>query len=303
METGQGKRLDGLLQAVAQLREVTELPQGRVDELAQARAVLDAADELARVSELEAAFDAVDAEAADFSPAARLVVTLAKVRADDRLILGHGDESLRLKRIDFQGDEAAIPELEARLRPTPDGSMWLVSEREGERESTIFAGEFQFIVSGEPETVDALERQVTELGTTREREEYGLNGQLLISFAFGVGLRAAWGSGVVTLTDQRLLGIIFDDDMQGRPRTTEAAWMPRAFVASDASSVLAFEIPRSAIEEVEVIDNGFVGRRIPYANLDGERFSFSCQTVRIVEGDRLVKPKKGVLAGALRSLA
>jgi hypothetical protein len=114
-------------------------------------------------------------------------------------------------------------------------------------------------------------------------------------------MRAAWGSGMATLTDQRLLGVIFDDEIQGRPRTAETAWMPPAFVASDVSSVIVFDIPRSSVSESEVLDNGFIGRRIPYANLHGENFGFSCQTIRILEAGNLVKPRKDVLAGALRT--
>ena len=303
IEGAQNQRREDLLKAISQLASVEELPDGRVDQLPEAKAVLGAADELARLSELEATLDSIDAAAAGLSPAAQLVVTFAKLRADDRLILGHGDEALRLRRIDFKGTEAAIPELEARLRPSGDGSMWLVGERPGERQSVVFAGEFQLIVGGEAETVQGLERQLEALNTTRGREDYGLSGQLLVTYAVGVGLRAMWGSGLATITDQRLLGVVFDDDMQGRPRTPETAWMPPASVASDASSVIAFEIPRAAIEEVEVIDGGFIGRRIPYANLHGENFGVSCQTVRVVDGERLVKPKKDVLSRALRSLA
>lgn len=116
-------------------------------------------------------------------------------------------------------------------------------------------------------------------------------------------MRAAWGSGMATLTDQRLVGVIFDDEIKGRPKTKETAWMPRAGIASDLSSVIAFDIPRSAVTESEVIDSGFIGRRIPYANLYAENFSFSCQTIRILDAGYLVKPKKDVLGGALRAMA
>lgn len=74
-------------------------------------------------------------------------------------------------------------------------------------------------------------------------------------------------------------------------------------VADDVSSVIAFEIPRSSVSEAEVLDNGFIGRRIPYANLYGENFGFSCQTVRILDSGRLAKPKKDVLSTALRAIA
>ena len=298
-----GARRADLLEAVKALAPLVELPDGRVDEVAEVQRVFDAADELARRSELEETFEALDGASDGFSAAARSVVLLARMRADDRFILGHGDKGIELLRVDFQGTEAAVPELEAVLRPSADGSLWLRSEHEEEREPTIFAGEFQFVVGGSPETLEGLERQLESLSTSRGRDEYGLNGEMLLSFSLGVGMRAAWGSGVATLTEERLLGVIFDDAIQGRPKGLEDAWMPPAFVASDVSTVIAFEIPRSAIEEVEVIDNGFIGRRIPYANIHGENFSFACQTIRIAESERLVKPKKGVLADALRSLA
>ena len=166
-----------------------------------------------------------------------------------------------------------------------------------------FAGVFQFVVQGAEETLEGLERQLNELSTTRQREEFGLRGEMLVTFALGLGMRAASGSGMVTLTDQRLLGVIFDDEIQGRPRTTETAWMPSAFVATDVSSVIAFEIPRASISESEVLDSGFIERRLPYANLNGESYGFSCDTVRILDAGHLVKPKKDVLASALRSLA
>ena len=74
-----------------------------------------------------------------------------------------------------------------------------------------FAGVFQFVVPGAEETLEGLERLFsTELSTTRQREEFGLRGKMLMTFALGLGLRAAWGSGMVTLTEKRLLGVIFD---------------------------------------------------------------------------------------------
>jgi hypothetical protein len=225
---GRVQRRERLLEAVRKIAHVAELPDGRIDALPEVKRVLEAANDLARLSELEGALDPLDDEVERFSEAGKSIVAVTKMRADDRLILGHGDEGLRLLRVDFRGKEADVPELEAALRPTADESMWMQSTRGGEQESLAFAGEFQFIVGGSEETLEGLKRQLTELSTTRQREEFGLQGEILITFALGVGMRAAWGSGMATLTDQRLLGVIFDDEIQGRPRTKETAWMPPA---------------------------------------------------------------------------
>jgi hypothetical protein len=308
-EPGRGHtaRRERLLDSVKRVASISELPVGRIDALAEVREVLEAADELARLSELERVFDALDGELEQSSEAGRCLAAVAKVRADDRLILGHGDENLGLLRVDFTGKEAGVPELEAALRPTADGSLWVESTREGEQVQLAFAGEFQFIVGGEKEVLEGLERQLTELSTTRQREEFGLHGEILMTFALGVGMRAAWGSGMATLTDQRLVGVIFDDEIQGRPQTKETAWMPSAGIASDVSSVIAFDIPRASVAESEVIEggaiSGIIGRRIPYANLYGDNFGFSCQTVRILDAGYLVRPKKDVLGSALRAIA
>jgi hypothetical protein len=179
--------------------------------------------------------------------------------------------------------------------------MKMHSTREDEGTSVSFAGEFQFIVGGAADTIEGLERQLQDLATSRHPDEYGLQGTLLVSYPLGVGFRAVWGSGTATLTDHRMIGVIFDDAVQGRPRSTEDAWMPYAGIASDVSSVIVFDIPGAAVKESEVIDNGLIGKRIPYTNLHGHNFSFSCQTVRIFESGHLVRPKKGILGGALRA--
>ncbi len=76
--------------------------------------------------------------------------------------------------------------------------------------------------------------------------------------------------------------------------------MPPASVCSDLSSVIAFNIPRASISDIEIFDKGFIRSRIPYANLDGETFTWACQTVRVFQSGSLVKPKKDVVGNALR---
>src|SRR5215211_5587489 len=115
-----GARRAELLDAVEALGPLVELPDGRVDQVAEVQRVFDAADELARRSELEEAFEALDGASDGFSSVAKAIVLLAKVRADDRFVLGHGDEGIELLRVDFQGTEAVVPELEAVLRPSAD---------------------------------------------------------------------------------------------------------------------------------------------------------------------------------------
>jgi hypothetical protein len=299
--TDRDRRRERLLRAVGDARAISELPLGRIDCLASVRELIEASDDLARVSELEALLDAIDTEIDGFSDAALSAVSVAKLRGNDRLLLGHGDIDLRLLRVDFHGTEAVVPEFDAVLRSTDAGSLRMDPALSAERQSLAFAGEFQFIVDGTPNTIEGHERLLRQLSTTRHREDYGLAGRLLLTFTLGVGLRALWGSGTATLTDERMLGVIFDEDMSGRPRCTEDAWMPAAGVCSDVSSVIVFDIPREAIDEVEVLDAGFVGTRIPYANLYGSAFSLACQTLRVFEFDRLVRPRKDVLGGALRA--
>jgi hypothetical protein len=299
--SGPAQRKERLLQAIRNIASVSELPPGRLDQLAPVREVIDAANDLARVSELESLLDTIDSEKAGFPDTANTVGMLAKLRVDDRLVIGHGDDDLTLLRVDFVDTEVDIPEIAAALRATAAGSMKMHSAREDEGTSVSFAGEFQFIVGGAADTIEGLERQLQDLATSRHPDEYGLQGTLLVSYPLGVGFRAVWGSGTATLTDHRMIGVIFDDAVQGRPRSTEDAWMPYAGIASDVSSVIVFDIPGAAVKESEVIDNGLIGKRIPYTNLHGHNFSFSCQTVRIFESGHLVRPKKGILGGALRA--
>ena len=304
LETARADRRERLVAGIRQIAGISELPAGRVDQLTTVREVLDAADDLARLSELQALCDTIDAESDGFPEAAKYIGLIAKLRQDDRLILGHVDEDLRLLRIDFNGTEAEIPELHCVLRSTSGGSLMMESTVAGERATLAFAGEFQFIVGGATEaTLRGLERHLLALKTSRGRELFGLKGQQLLKYGLGFGFRAAWGSGTATLTDQRMLGVIFDDDMQGRPRSTEDAWMPLALVAADISSIIAFDIPRAAITELEVLDKGLLGRRIPYANLSGGAFTLACQTFRLFDSERLVKPRRDVLTGALRAFA
>jgi hypothetical protein len=300
---GHSDRVARLQRAVHAVSGVVALPDGRLSQLDEAEALFAAANELALRSELEEQMTPLMAEVESFPEAARVLMSFADMRSDDRYVLGHGDERLRMVRVDFTGTSADVPEVDARIRPTASGSLRIESISGDEREILAYAGEPQFIVGGSQAANEGLERYAERTSMTVPREEHGLNGMTLHAYMLGAGMRAAWGSGTLSITRERLLGVIFDDNVSGRPKCKTDGWMPGALWASDAATVLAYSIPREAIDEIEILDKGMIASRIPFVELEGESFRFCCQTVRVFEGNGLVRPKKGVVAAALRSLA
>ena len=66
--------------------------------------------------------------------------------------------------------------------------------------------------------------------------------------------RAAWGTGICLLTDQRLVGLIFDNDVQSVGSSPERSAMPFALVEADGSgSVLVFTVERAAFDECQLL--------------------------------------------------
>ncbi len=76
--------------------------------------------------------------------------------------------------------------------------------------------------------------------------------------------------------------------------------MPYATLDASGGSVLVFSCDRAVFEDCQ-FSTGMLQNRVPYVNVTGD-CSLALDTHRVLDHtDRLVRPGKGVIAGAIRT--
>jgi hypothetical protein len=289
--------LQGLKAALDALLDGVDLPEGSMRANSQARDLFDAVDTLVAARAFESfpekgeAFVMVEELLAKSSGDTKSVLMSASMRQNDQAFLDHGADGLNVFRADFSGHEASFPEHEIDFVPAGDGLI-PKSTRSGEQLRIGLYADLQvFVPTAEksPATLEANERRV---------DDFGLIGGLAEHYRAQAIRRAAWGSGSCLITDQRLIGILFDDDVTGRPDTEESVNMPLSSVTGEVSSAVAFTAERRQFTSRQVTAGAsplgkFFSNRVPTLNLHGSEFHAVLDVRRVVDHDGSVrKPRK-----------
>ena len=290
--------LDRLTAAVRSVTSLTDLPSsdGRFDWPAEAAELLAAA-EAASSAELAATAEniLIDADVAEGSPAMTLVV-LGLLRLRDREFIDHGVPGLVIERVDFASLPVSVSGIDMRLEATLDGGFRPVPMRADERAFANVSTEIQVLLPNDDEHAARVAR--------RELDPSGLHVSNAVEFAYEQRLsrRVLWGFGQCVLTDQRLLGVMFQRDDTTKPRSVERTAMPEAdlfgSLEGPSGSVVGFSMDRTLFREHALLVP-VLGRRIPDVVLTGE-IDVALSTMGAEDaGGTIGKAAKGQIAGAV----
>ncbi len=296
--------LEDLRAALDALDDDLVLPVGDLRQLPQAKRLFEVVD--ARIAarqyeylpESDQAYGMVEEQHAQANGAAKTILMFCLLRRRDRIFLEDQTEDLTIFRADFAGLEPSYPEHELKLIRVGDGLV-PQSTRTGEQHRLGILAELQAFVpsvEGSPATLEANERRV---------DDFGLIGGLAEHYRARVIRRVAWGSGSCLLTDQRLIGILFDDDVTGRPDTAESLNMPLSSVTGEVSSAVAFTAERNQFTSRQVSAGvsplgKFFYNRVPTLNLHGSEFHAVIDVRRVVDPDGSIrKPRKDEVDSAV----
>jgi hypothetical protein len=222
------------------------------------------------------------------------LLTCALLRVGDGAFLNHGAHSLNIRRVDFVGHRVQFDDDAVALVPVND-SVVPVGTRPGEQALlTVFATMQLLVVNDEnaPATREADERRL---------DSFGLFGAVALLYEQGLERRAAWGTGACVLTNQRVIGLLFDDDVDGRPESAETRAMPAAAVADDSSTTVLFSVDRTQFDDREAMAGAdrvsrYFHNRVPTVNLLGDNCDIVLDVFRVVDRDgRIVPPRKSVV--------
>lgn len=233
------------------------------------------------------------------SDAAREILATASLRENDGEFRDHSVQELTIRRVDFAGGGAQLPDLGLEIFGTPAGAVMLRSLDGAERTIIGVATEVQLFVPN-----DLPDDRAAQLHA-RGFDLSNLAGSLAAFYELRVIRRALWGMGIVFLTDRRAFGLVFDDEVKGVASSEERMAMPAALVtAADGGSgtILVFSCERSAFDGKEVAE-GMLQGKMPYVNLTGS-CGLALDTYRVVDPSFVVvKPSKGQIADAVREFA
>lgn len=300
--TSAEERRSRLVRALGSAEQLTAFPDGRVDTLPVVKETFAAADDLARVCELQPFAERVIDISEGWTGPALALSDLVLARCQDALVLGGLASELRIERCDYAGDSAEAPGLGFRLVDVGDELELVRADPVDEQAIITFTSGCQLFVRPHPDTEQGMNDYLEEFGgATRGRDPFGLNGGFTKEFQLGAGgLRAAWGLATVTVTSQKLMGVFSSSTYPlGNPPERESLWMPRTVHTAHASSVVAFAADRSAFGETEAVTGGRKRSRQPYLNLYGEDAVLAIDVNGIVEHGRARMPQKHEIATTL----
>jgi hypothetical protein len=223
----------------------------------------------------------------------RRTLGVARLSDNDREFRRRPIEGLTVRRFDFAGPRAVVPELDIELVTTPAGALVPRSTRAHERVFATIGAEIQLLAEN-----DLPDEQAVQL-TARGLDATHLHGQAEMLYALRELRRLAWGAGFCALSDRRAFGLIFDEEVNGVARSPEVEAMPMAFVDPDGwGSVIVFSVARELFEDLESI-NPLNARNRPYVNLVGA-CTLALDTFQVANSaDVVVRPGKGEIADAL----
>jgi hypothetical protein len=223
----------------------------------------------------------------------RRTLGVARLSENDREFRRGSIDGLDVRRVDFIGPRAAIPEIGIEIVVTPAGALVPRSTRADERIFATIGAEVQLLAEN-----DLPDEQAAQLAA-RRLDATHLHGQAEILYGLRELRRLAWGAGFCALTDRRAFGLIFDEEVNGVARSPEVEAMPMAFLDPDGwASVIAFSVERELFEDHESI-RPLNARNRPYVNLIGA-CSIALDTFQVADSaDVVVRPRKGEIADAV----
>jgi hypothetical protein len=298
--------LEELNEAVQGVLGLTSVPPGDLHQVPETKRLWDLVDQRVAARQFEylpendEAYELVERAQEEAPEPARILLTFALLRRRDRTFLAQRWEQLAIGRFDWNGPEGIdVPQLELTLRRIGT-TMIPASLRQGESPILGLLTEMEIYVPMDESRASAEARD--------RNPDFGeLFGELRDDYGSRHIRRIASGSGSCLLTDRRILGVFFDDEMDGRPaETLEAMSMPIAAVTGEASTAIVFTAARDQFEECEGIDPGsgtisrFVQNRMPALNLLGAEVDIRLQPIRVVQPDgRIKRPGKSEIFEAV----
>ncbi len=292
--------VDGLSRMETALDAVSagvDLPPGDMRANPQAAELFDAVDQLVAerrfrgYPENDEAFVMVE-EASKATENKDPLLLSALLRQNDHVFVGHLARGLSVFRLDFSGHGGNFGEREFELALVGDG---LIPKSTRPDEVTLIG----LYVETQVFVVNTDESQAVAESNERPLDDFDLIGSLADLYRMRSIRRVAWGSGSCLFTDQRMIGLLFDDEIDKRPDSTEGLSMPMSSVTGETSSAVAFEVERSQFEKREVSTGAgpvskFFFNRIPILNLLGNDCHIAINSLRVVTSDGgIARPGKG----------
>jgi len=244
-----------------------------------------------RQATTDALLDALDGATA---PGTTLLM-LAMLRSNDGEFEGHGVDGLRIRRVEYVSMPVTVGDFELELVATASGAFILKSIRSAELGLVTVAGDLQLFGgnedNGKAAEVHARGFDYTDLERTMQAW-----------YELRLIRRLAWGFGCCLLTDQRLVGLIYEPDTRSGAKTPERDAMPDVLCGDGPGSVVVFDAERRLFEKCE-IQQTVLSKRVPTLSLMGRGdCCLVLSTSRILnDDDRLVRPGKGIVADAVQT--
>lgn len=211
----------------------------------------------------------------------------------DSIFQNYVPENLRVRRLPIENmGEFYSYELEIAAPKSSTGAIIPYSTASGERTILTFGAVIQLFVNNEQPEREKL------ILHTRGFEEGGLTGQLLIDYQLRLIRRVLWGAASCILTDRRLVGVVFDNEVPGvNQNSLEFKSMPGAFVAEGGGTVLAFDVPRANFTDFQVKGIG-IGSKKAVVSLEGDTSFYGLASMVDNGAGDLVKARKSQFENA-----
>jgi hypothetical protein len=281
------RELEGLLARPADGRADAEEIEGLIGSLYAAT----------RAGEQPAALDMIreaQRSAAADSTLQRLLAH-AYLTAQDAEFRSQQTDTLSIERVISLGSvDYSSPTLAIRIRPSPDESIIVSPTDPDETAQFSLLGIVQVFVPNE------LPEEEATRPDSRGFDDYGLSGAVQAQYRMRLIRRAAWGVASLTLTNRRIIGVIYDDNIPGAAETTERAFRPMAMVADGDISVIAFACDRTSFED-HAIATGLGQSRTPTVHLDGEAAMVVLPLRTFGPGGMVTKLGKDQVANAIQT--
>lgn len=293
--------LDELGDLIKGVTDGVTLPNGNLRDDSRVDALFGAIDRLAIAREFrdtDPAFAMVKAEASRANGDVKAVLDAALLRQDDHVFLDHGAPGLIVWRADFTGESLSFPGHDLSIVRAGDAIVPRTTKPGEEPRLTLLA-EIQVFIACDPDSRGAIE------ASDRELDRFDLLPTLTDSYERRLARRVAWGSGALLVTDQRLVGILFSDEVEGRPQSQETLAMPISVVAPDVSSAVMFIANRGQFDRREVtagrgLLGNFLYNRVPVVDMLGTEYHVNVNSTRVVDiSGAVTRPAKGAVDAVL----
>lgn len=219
---------------------------------------------------------------------------------DRRLENSKQIQGLKVCRVDiattrarFEAGAVRMHDIGTSFNVTENGTPYLVPSDAAERVVATVVGDLQlFIPASDADKLEFDCAKKDVIGDVRESLEAGKLKRIM------------WGAGSCAFTEERLLGLVFDDPSDAKPPLPdELRTMPRAkFTGQDLApivgSLLSFTADRHLFTRSEKPDVPFFGRRLAFCQLVGDMpIAASFHAYRVVDSrNKLARPGRDVVA-------